>query len=567
MKCLNIKKYFVSFAAFLTMFLFLCPKINATTLSSSDFSPNRPNYFYRFGYCETGFAAYRPSAVVVVSQADYIARQQSGQNMDGYGINFVSDRAYGEANAYNAREIFNSKSVYDPFTKGVINYDNHGYHGSNAVLLNDNEVLPCFEYIPGQWAQVKYNGERVWLPIFANEYRNTQIIKDSDEPILSVSWTPEYNSSETQYTDTTKDFIFSFSTSDSGSGINHLEYKVIQYNKNNSSCGQYTMFGKEGPYNPDERNAWNDTVNGSINLGKQYGIFAVEITSFDGAGNTFVYTTPKFYVDRVYPNQPTYSLSSDSRRPVDGISNGFNLQVVYQDNIDTSGSSGENFSGIREIYYCLSNTQNHTPANNEYTKINATTDGRGTYITNININTPGNWYVWLKAVDYAGHVSVTSTNVPFVIVQIDPNITIEPDTVVDIGAYSTLKVMIKGLTQEQIENPNTYVQIKFPAWWAEDPYKNDGTKYIVNKTIDTTKMIKDSTFVSNNSNEYLYYFNFVPPMGVLEGQPSIKIPIEVQIITPGFGYDKQDVKNSAKANIVLTVKNTKNLSTYITENA
>ena len=45
-------------------------------------------------------------------------------------------------------------------------------------------------------------------------------------------------------------------------------------------------------------------------------------------------------------------------------------------------------------------------------------------------------------------------------------------------------------------------------------------------------------------------------MAVLEGKTSVTIPIEVQIITPGFGYDKTNTKLSAVSTITLTIKNT-----------
>lgn len=566
-KNIKIKNVLMFIAVSLIVFFANSNTLYAKNLSNNDFGGGR-DYFYRYGWCYTGYAVTMDSRPNVISETEYVTRMNKGENMAGYGIGFAGEPQYGQYNAYNARETFNSKDVWDPFQGGKTNYSSaHGYHGSDAVLLQDGERLPCYVYEAGSWAQVKYYNTKVWLPIFAKTYTGTYFEGDDTGPSIWInSSTASYASDSNNYSDSTEDFVFSFSASDGDSGINHLEFYVEQRTSGGGVVGSYRRYSVEGPDNGDDRNAWNETVTGTINLGKLYGITKISVTAYNGAGASSSIDVGTYYVDRFYPNAPTYSFQAGKERPLTGINDPFNLQIVYQDDIDTSGSSGSSFSGIKEIYYYISQDKTYNPSLSEYTRVNSTTVGRNTYVANIQIAESGNWYVWMKAVDYAGHSTDSFSTLPFVVAKIDPVISIEPDTIVDIGAYSTLKVIIHGLTEEQINNPETKVQIEFPTWWDEDPYLNDGVKYIYNKSIDTTKMIRDMEY-SNGDKTYLYYFNFIPPMAVLEGKTSVTIPIKVQIITPGFGYDKTNTKLSVVSTITLTIKNTKNLSTYITENA
>lgn len=556
----------IIFIFILFIYFFLFPtNVYAKSLVNSDFGGSR-NYFYRYGWCNTGYAATISSRSNVIGETEYVTRMGKGEDMSGYGIGYVGDVKYGGFNAYSAREIFRTADVWDPYTSGTVNFDNHGYHGSPSVLLNDGEVLPCYHY-NGKWAEVKYNGARVWLPIFATTYTGTSVDGDNNNPYIgSQGFTSSYSSDSNRYSDSTEDFIFNFVASDSGSGINHLEYKVEQLTSSGRVINSYQQYSEEGPYNGNEQKAWNENVTATINLGKLYGITRITAYAYDGAGKSSSVNIGTFYVDRIRPNAPTYSFRAGQDRPMSGINDPFKLQIIYQDDIDTSNSSGEDFSGIREIYYYISQNPSYTPSFEEYTKVNSTTVGKNTHIVNIEIAETGNWYIYMRAVDYAGHTTDSKTPKPFVIAKINPSIIIEPDKTVDIGAYSTLKVVIHGLTEAQINNPETKVQIKFPTWWDEDSYMNNGSKYIFNNTIDTTKMIVDKNYVGGDKT-YLYYFNFIPPMGILEGKTKVNIPIEVQIITPGFGYDAINTKLSISSTITLTIENTKNLSTYITDNA
>ena len=491
-------------------------------------------------------------------------------------------------NAYWAREIFESPNNKD-WWKGdtPLCYDDHGYHslykGNEGSLMKDDKVLVYYAATNG-FAQVKYKSSIVYIPVsHEGAWKNAKIYADDGAPALTVNFQTKdaYKSDANNYTDATEDFILNFETVDNsvdqyGGGINHVEITRIQYNKAGNEVSRVTWYSNQGPPNDKSHDGttftryyYDGKVSGTANLGKQYGIFKIMVTSYDAAGNSTTVNSDKFYVDRIHPKAPAYVMESSNVR--DTIDDPFKIKITYSDDIDTGNNSGESFSGIREAYYYLTTDENYTPSKSDYIRVkngstNVTTTGKALYSFNIDIKEPGNWYLHLKAVDYTGFESYTKASKPFVIAEIDTStITIEPDATVDIASFATLKMLINGLTTEQLNNPATQVKIDFRAWWDDDPYQNNGKVYTCDNSIEKLNMVKDSAYENDEKYVHQTYFNFMTPMGILGNKESVTINIPIILETPGFGHDIS-ARNSVQTSINLTITNTKNLSTYITDN-
>lgn len=261
--------------------------------------------------------------------------------------------------------------------------------------------------------------------------------------------------------------------------------------------------------------------------------------------------------------------------------------------------------------YSVSNEKTNNVNQEGSTATDNTTVGNAIYMSNFLLEETGNYYIYWCAIDYADNWVCNKEGLYVVAGVVDAKNEIEfipnptdgtKNYTIEKGSSGTLKIVMKGLNEDQVNgNPakgigRAYVAINFPKWTADYEYLEKDNAYtytsgyyindvdfanmtygtfdpntgkwiegVIKYDIDTYDNItgkslvlkRDEALDNHQDGEYVYYHNFIVPMGVEVGST---YDVDIKLITPEYGVDP--VSATQVYSLKFTVTDTENMSTY-----